>query len=101
MALELGGPNSTHPSILLESALRNALYAIQNKDPGCFRNGYCLLPVVYRLKLSQNLPQESSMSILRCISCAAVLFAITAVTQCDAQVLYGSLTGNVTDPASV
>jgi len=39
------------------------------------------------------------MSILRAIS-AAVLLVMTAVPHCDAQVLYGALTGNVTDPAS-
>jgi hypothetical protein len=40
------------------------------------------------------------MSILRCLVCAAVFLVITAVPHCNAQVLYGSLTGNVTDPAS-
>src|SRR5436190_11138678 len=40
------------------------------------------------------------MSILRRLVCAAVLFVMTAVRHCEAQVLYGSLTGNVTDPAS-
>src|SRR6266567_3671614 len=44
--------------------------------------------------------QESSVSILHRVICAAVLLAMTAVPHCDAQVLYGSLTGNVTDPAS-
>ena len=40
------------------------------------------------------------MSISRYAICAAVLLAITAVPRGNAQVLYGSLTGNVTDPAS-
>ncbi|HEV3197927.1 MAG TPA: TonB-dependent receptor [Bryobacteraceae bacterium] len=40
------------------------------------------------------------MSIFRCVICAAMLLAIALVPHCDAQVLYGSLTGNVTDPAS-
>src|SRR2546425_11897792 len=40
------------------------------------------------------------MSTLRCLVCAALFLMITAVPHCDAQVLYGSLTGNVTDPAS-
>src|SRR5207249_721748 len=40
------------------------------------------------------------MSILRCLVCAAVFLVITAVPHGDAQVLYGTLTGNVTDPAS-
>jgi hypothetical protein len=39
------------------------------------------------------------MSILRHVLCAAVLLAMT-VPDVDAQVLYGTLTGNVTDPAS-
>jgi hypothetical protein len=39
------------------------------------------------------------MSILRYVLCAAVLLAMT-VPDVDAQVLYGTLTGNVTDPAS-
>jgi hypothetical protein len=40
------------------------------------------------------------MSTFRYVLCAAVLLAMTAVPHGDAQVLYGSLTGNVTDPAS-
>src|SRR5260370_39491940 len=40
------------------------------------------------------------MSIPRYSVYAAVLVAIMAVPHCDAQVVYGSLTGNVTDPAS-
>jgi hypothetical protein len=40
------------------------------------------------------------MSIPRCLIYAAVLLVMTAVPHCDAQVLYGSLTGNVIDPAS-
>src|SRR5256885_2306746 len=40
------------------------------------------------------------MSTFRLVFCAAVLAAIAAAPQCDAQVLYGSLTGNITDPAS-
>src|SRR5207244_4090886 len=40
------------------------------------------------------------MSTFRFTISAAVVLAMTAVSHCDAQVLYGSLTGNVTDPAS-
>jgi len=38
------------------------------------------------------------MSNLRCLLAAAILLAI-GLPKGDAQVLYGSLTGNVTDPA--
>ena len=40
------------------------------------------------------------MSILRGVLFAAVVFVLTGAPHGDAQVLYGSLTGNVTDPAS-
>src|SRR6059036_746776 len=40
------------------------------------------------------------MSIFGRIICPAVLLAMTAVPHAGAQVLYGTLTGNVTDPAS-
>src|SRR5436190_5168988 len=40
------------------------------------------------------------MSIFHYIICGVALLGITAIPQSDAQVLYGSLTGNVTDPAT-
>ena len=40
------------------------------------------------------------MSIVRYAILSAVLLASTCVPHCFAQVRYGSLTGNVTDPAS-
>src|SRR6266567_3232554 len=77
------------------------MYSLQKKGLVCFR--YRLLFGARRITLyTQPRIQlrESSMSILRRLVCAAVILVMTAVPYCDAQVLYGSLTGNVTDPAS-
>src|SRR5439155_6982434 len=79
--------------------LRNVMHFFQNKSRICFCNGYCLVSAVYRSILGPTL-RESSMSTFRSAACAAVLLVIAVVPHCDSQVLYGSLTGNVIDPAS-
>src|SRR5436190_6512393 len=101
MALEVGVRSSTNPSIWLYPTLRNMVHFLQNKGLVCFSNGYCFNLVHIRsILFGTSFRRVPAMSIVRHFVCAAVLLALTCSRHGHAQVLYGSLTGNVTDPAS-
>src|SRR5438270_626933 len=102
MALELGVRSAMNPSIWLDAALRNMVHPVKNKGPVCFSNGYCLdllayWSILFEKSASGGVPP---MSTVRRLVCAAVLLAVAGARHGHAQVLYGSLTGNVTDPAN-